>query len=72
MPKIPSSLDFRSLVSRVSAKRPDRPRVHVTSRGGLHVDVDTLFENSDVRETVEKAAERELESRSAKSSSRTP
>ena len=68
MPKIPSLGDIRTLVSRVSAQRHDPPSVHVTSRGGLHVDVDTLFKNTDVQETIKKAAERKFGSRSAESS----
>ena len=31
--------------------------VHVTDRGGLHVDADELFSNSKVQQTLEKAAQ---------------
>ena len=50
---------IRKFVSGSSERGSDTAVFHVTSRGGLRVDPGTLFKNSKVLETVDKAAKSE-------------
>ena len=61
MPRLGS---IRKFVSGSSKRGSDTAVFHVTTRGGLRVDPGTLFKNSKVLETVDKAAKSDVGLRS--------